>query len=554
MVAFADLRLLDTGVFRTAAAAYARLGETVALHADDVDIAARRVARWGGEAGTAAELRARRLYDDCDVLQERLSELDRVLSEHASQLAWLQRMLVDIVVEIGISPAGPLRIDLNTGVITVNVVTGDGIGLPAAQVEGRQRLAQRYAAEIGELLEKAAQVDADTAGRLQTIMESVAGGRPSTADALLAGVPDAGTDPQTVRQWWDGLTPQEREFLIRQRPDVIGWLDGVPAADRDEANRLVLSAVAAGLEARKAQLEDRSPAEAQHRELDEINVKLRGIDAIRDRMGTADTVVEAGAERAYLLGFDQSGNGRAIVAIGDPDTAGNLATYVPGTGAGLRSVGGALARADLMTSEANAFDPSRRTSTIMWIGYDAPQSVVPQAQDPSWAQDAAGDLNRFQDGLRTTHEKAPAQHTVIGHSYGSTVIGVTAGTVGIDADNVIFVGSPGIRADHVNELNGADGQPLPADRVWSSHARRDPIQYASYTDLVPVDSALQLEPADQLVHGRNPTTPEFGVQVFTSDPGSPVATGKAHSQYWDPYSSSLRNITYIVTGRYAEVS
>jgi hypothetical protein len=46
--------------------------------------------------------------------------------------------------------------------------------------------------------------------------------------------------------------------------------------------------------------------------------------------------------------------------------------------------------------------------------------------------------------------------TVIGHSYGSTVVGLAAAKTGaLDGDNVVFVGSPGVDAHSVREL----GQP-----------------------------------------------------------------------------------------------
>jgi len=552
VVAFADLRLLDTRVFRTPAAAYGRLAGAVALHADDVDIANRHLVTWAGDAGDGGRRRGTELWNRCDLVAERATELDRALSDHASQMEQLQRTLADIVLEIGASGDGPLRIDLATGAISVNWEDGSGALVTPEQAQARQRSAERYASEIEELLAAAERTDADTAARIDAILtDAVGGARPANADALLAGMPSVGTDPARVSRWWDSLTPQEREFLIRERPDVIGWLDGVPAADRDEANRLVMEATAAGLESRRAELAAAGPlTEAQQRELDEVTAKLDAIDEIRARMAST----EPGDERIYLIGFDAGFNagddGRAIIAVGDPDTADNVVTYVPGTGADLGSTPADLERANLMVNEANAIDPSGRTSAIMWVGYDAP-ATVPQATDEGWARTASADLDRFQDGLRATHEGSPAHNTVMGHSYGSTVIGYTASMHGIDADELIFVGSPGVGVDSVSELRGADGQPVPPEHVWSSHALRDPIQYASYTDLNPT-SEDGAEPADILVHGRNPSEPEFGAREFTADPGDSLGT--AHSQYWDPYSTSLRNMAYIITGNHGQVS
>ncbi|MEU9499712.1 hypothetical protein [Streptomyces sp. NPDC048196] len=44
-------------------------------------------------------------------------------------------------------------------------------------------------------------------------------------------------DPKENAKWWASLSPQEREEYIDAYPDRIGWLDGTPSADRDEATR-----------------------------------------------------------------------------------------------------------------------------------------------------------------------------------------------------------------------------------------------------------------------------------------------------------------------------
>ncbi|MGH3977486.1 MAG: hypothetical protein ACRDRZ_00530, partial [Pseudonocardiaceae bacterium] len=68
----------------------------------------------------------------------------------------------------------------------------------------------------------------------------------------------------------------------------------------------------------------------------------------------------------------------------------------------------------------------------------------------------------------------------------------------------------------------------------------------------------------ELIHGRNPSDPDFGGRTFTSDPGTPLVIVEpgpwyqpwetdvsfsmdAHSQYWGERSASLRNIAAIIT-------
>src|SRR3712207_7943187 len=57
--------------------------------------------------------------------------------------------------------------------------------------------------------------------------------------------------------------------------------------------------------------------------------------------------------------FSSAGDGRAIVSVGNPDAAGNVVTYVPGTTSDLPGVGGDLKRADVMAADANRIDLSR---------------------------------------------------------------------------------------------------------------------------------------------------------------------------------------------------
>jgi hypothetical protein len=550
VVTFAQLRGLDSEMFRRASAGYSRLSTVTGHGSDTVDIAWRDLGRWGGDAGEAANQKLLDFRTTFEQQHDQLSQLDVALADHASRMEQQQRLLADVVIDISSNHSSYVHIDLSTGQVTPVTANDDISTQSLSALEQSKQLAQQYTDRISRILTDTATIDADTAKKLTGLLAAVTGDRPLNASQLLASIPPRGTDPKAVRDWWNSLSPQEREFLIRQAPDQVGWLDGVPAADRDQANRLMLESSARGIEDRIRQLEgmaQRSPQE--QKELEELKQRMVGINAIRSRMAATGP----GQERLYLMGFDTKGNGHAIVTIGNPDTADNVVTYVPGTGCSLDHCAGDVDRTDRMTQMANSFDPSHRTASVMWIGYDSPQNIVPQATKDDYALGAEDDLSRFQNGLRVTHDGPRSHNTVIGHSYGSTVVGFTARDNGLDADDMIFVGSPGVGVDNVGGLHGADGQSMSGSHVWSSHARNDPIQYASYDDLWPWDDDGNLQPAHDLVHGNNPSDSDFGARTFTSDPGKPLTTAKAHSQYWDPYSSSLRNMTYVITGRYGEV-
>jgi hypothetical protein len=315
--------------------------------------------------------------------------------------------------------------------------------------------------------------------------------------------PSPGAGPAAVRRWWDALTAADRMYLLAEQPGRLGVLDGVPVDVRDRANRLALAVVG-----------DTPP-----------------LRALRARLASAD------APRAYLLAFDASGDGRAVVAIRDPDHADNVLTYVPGTGASVGDLGKGvlLPAADRLATTAG---PS--TAVVLWLGYDAPDNPI-VASYPTYAKHAEDALDRFQDGLRATHQGTRAHQTVLGHSYGSTVVGFTARDRGLDADDVIFVGSPGVGVTHAGDLG------VPPGHVWASTAQYDPIRLTTAGHAI-VDSAVEvLRPPSgpDLWFGTDPTRTDFGGQVFGGVPGSPLRPVKTHDGYFDPANPAFDTIVGI---------
>jgi hypothetical protein len=168
---------------------------------------------------------------------------------------------------------------------------------------------------------------------------------------------------------------------------------------------------------------------------------------------------------------------------------------------------------------------------------------VVEAASPRRAVAGALGLRRFEDGLRAAHEGPPARQTVVGHSYGSLVVGSAARSSGLAADEIVFVGSPGVGVD------SAAGLAVPADRVWSSTSRGDVIQYAAVSpaalvrELALVGPALAvLPPENDLWFGANPSNAGFGARVFASDPAA------GHLGYWERGSPSLDTMAAITAG------
>ena len=156
-------------------------------------------------------------------------------------------------------------------------------------------------------------------------------------------------------------------------------------------------------------------------------------------------------------------------------------------------------------------DPSltvKDVSVTTWMGYDRPLDLG-----------------------HASHEGPPAIDTVVGHSYGTTMVGAAAeGGHHLAVDNVIAVGSPGMLVDNAGQLN-LD----PNAHVYATRARFDPINIASGFTL-----------------GPSPTNDGFGAVRLEAAPGPSsgydLPSIGAHSSYWDEGNPALANMGAIIAG------
>ncbi|MGC4887734.1 alpha/beta hydrolase [Micromonospora sp. DT227] len=483
---------------------------------------------WSGAASTAAQRRLGELRTSLTEVLPALVEVDQTLAEFASRVGAAKARLDAEVVR---AESGGLRVD-RSGTVRPD---------PARPVTRTGPAVVRAQAGIRDALALAGAADREAADRLAEVATAAVTGWVSVPPAWRPG-PGAG--PAEVSRWWAGLSPAERRWLVGHEPGRVGHLDGVPVTARDQANRLLLADRREELLARRLALRrplPAGPAEVTRRaRLAGVEAALRGLDGLAERLATS------GAPRAYLLGLDPAGDGRAVVALGNPDRAGAVLTYVPGMTADLADAPAELGRAARVLERCAAIGPGEEAAAVLWLDYDAPD-FLPEASGTRPAEAAGPALHRFQEGLRATHDGPPARQTVLGHSYGSLVVGTAARDHGLGADALVFVGSPGVGVDHAAELR------MPAGQVWASTAPDDVIRLAHPPDELARRAVLAGTPLgpvlaahdrhrERLWFGADPSAPGFGGRRFPSG-------RHGHTGYWDADNPALDGMARIVLGQ-----
>ena len=341
----------------------------------------------------------------------------------------------------------------------------------------------------------------------------------------------AGKSPSVAAATFITAEPWLLEGLADRFPETIGSLDGAPAELRYRANSLLIAAEIERLETVVAGASSAwSPV----------------VDVVLDRLRARITEYRRWlAEGRQILLFDPSGDGRVAEVFGDLATAKSIAVVVPGMANDIDNfsdgeTGFRLNAAALQSTSGGG------SASVAWLGYDTPDGV--DAAVKSAAESGAGRLIDLLEGL---DPHGTARVTVVAHSYGSVVAGLAA-TDGLQADNLVLVGSPGTTLADAAEANlRRDGQ------VWAALASRDPIGvgvdpssgfewWHLFTPFGPgFTIANSLLEREELWHGANPVTEEFGAIRFSTNGSS------GHSEYFK--GESLENLARIVTGDYDSV-
>jgi hypothetical protein len=235
------------------------------------------------------------------------------------------------------------------------------------------------------------------------------------------------------------------------------------------------------------------------------------------------------ANRGFLV-YDPSGDGRVAQVFGDLATADRIAVVVPGVDNRLANFatghGGVLKRApawqaEQLYGEAVALDPRARVAVVAWLGYDPPEGIGADAFREERAAAGVDPLRRFVEGVVAYRPGAAV--TVIGHSYGSIVVGRAAATLPRQVGDIVSVASPGMGVDRAGDLHTRA-------RIWAGAARADWIHRVPGVRLLGFG------------HGTLPSGHDFGARPLSTE----AVTG--HDGYFVPGTGSLHGMASIVLG------
>lgn len=523
---------------------------------------------WLGEAGEAARAAARWEAERTDAFAEVLGHTRRILLACSDAIAAAQALLEDA---IAYASSHGLRVSDDGSVSSpppfmYSADTPDAVVAVLRQEYDAAKDAQAAAAVmVRQALAAAEEADRDTAAALRAAFAAgaITDDELAAVDAITAReVPAVGTDPREVAAWWATLTPEQRDRLVLDHPELIGNLDGVPYDVRIQANRTNIANTLADsadaideLEARIAGIEQRigelarsgSRADAVlaarlHADLADLETRLayqRDLNAMCHNLLTSPTTgFDANGDPVDLIGhqvivFDPA-NGRFAEIVGSINAGTkNIGVMVPGTGANLFTMDGQYERClDFVTH--GDVDPPGSLAVLSWLGGPMPPEVMFDAFDTSYANNLAGELTRFVGGI---DNPAGVPVTVVGHSYGGSVVGA-AESVGMRVDRIVHVASagagPGVRT--------IDDYAHPGTARYSMTAPGDLITYAQGTSVGPLGHGADPDLLDDVIRL------ETGY-VDTANPERGLLSGpSAHSGVFERDTTAFQNILGVMTG------
>ncbi|MFI5776884.1 alpha/beta hydrolase [Nocardia sp. NPDC051570] len=406
----------------------------------DIDTA---MNNWHGAAATAASARA--LSDElaANHLGQTLITIADHYNTYGTELSGYRTALLTAVADA--TRAG-MTVDDQGNVTAPKVFSGTDSNRPIVAIMLQQAIdaqATDLQTRLKNLLTQFGDAETKAAQAITTDLETLAGyeqkpdGAPLRGQVrdILDGKAQLPTDPKALHDFWETLSPAEKDALWRH-DQYLGNRDGLPAVDRDRFNRMKLD--------------------------DEISRALAGDPAVKDKLKDLQAVQSTlgdKKDRMLMLLDTQSGAmTHAAVAVGNPDTAKNVSVTAGGLNTTVgESLGSMVDESGKIRDQAQLqlrMTPGRdeKVATIAWIGADLPQAQ-PNADKVAGYLDVATDdmakagapkLASFYDGLGAAHD-GNMHLTAVGHSYGSLMTGLALQQPGQHpVDDLVVYGSPGL--------------------------------------------------------------------------------------------------------------
>lgn len=275
-VTLSGLLEADTPALRAVAARWSRLVEDVDAAVLDLGAATRDLPHhWSGPDAQAAADRAGTLRTQIGNAHRKCATIALAMRTFADDLDQCRRMLHNVVDE---ARGRGITIDLRSGTVTAPL-GGDG----------QQHSVDAYAAQISEIIQRADAADAKAQKALQANRVAEWADLPTKLhyreqmDELDQSLfPTLAGDQQA--QVWQYAHPMEKERVITEQPEVYGAAPGVPPADRDRANRLLLAR-------EKSALLDQQAHATKEQHLAVVNGRLAAIDRLEQRLAGPDALL-----------------------------------------------------------------------------------------------------------------------------------------------------------------------------------------------------------------------------------------------------------------------
>lgn len=571
MASYGDVRKWQSGPLLAAERNLKRSGDKILGLADELDLSGCPQG-WEGRDADAARARLGKIIGQGKDISAAAAAARKAFGDAGDAIENLQRAVTDTD---GIAKAHDMRIANDGSVVGLTDapenVPGDQAESVAAE---RARVKAELTDRVNEIVRRAGEISAELVGVLSRVTSGEINGSwaPGLQGAAVKGLaqagwafgisePPEGGSPAANRAWWDTLSDEDRRILIDNFPAVIGNLDGIPFAQRAEANQNRLETEYATLKAQLDALGDGAriskvltDGSLQFQVQDALGEVLTGnkiepavhaeIAAIQAKLDSLDVLGGLADRGRGIVTLDLSGErAEAAVANGDLDTADRVAVFTPGF---TSTVDGSMERYDddmrqmkLRTEEIlERQDSGDTVATVVWLGYQAPQATLEGIRGPDGsvlADNAAlagsDKLASFYHGIDAGRPDNAPELTAVGHSYGWLTTGhaLQHGT-GVDA--AVDFGGPGSGTRDMNDLK------VPGDKVYVLNTDDDLVPWLG-GELMPF--------------GGNPARLD-GVTVGETGDAIDPQTGMSlegvtgHSAYLQEGSTSQHNIASVIAG------